>query len=75
MALITLLTDFGDKDYYVGLFKGDLSVACPSVKIVDISHPIQLQQLFSQKMYIHTFQKAPFISFVCLNKDLESKNY
>jgi S-adenosyl-L-methionine hydrolase (adenosine-forming) len=40
MAVITLLTDFGDKDYYVGLFKGDLYTACPSSKIVDISHTI-----------------------------------
>ena len=40
MALITLLTDFGDKDYYVGLFKGDLYTANPSSKIVDISHAI-----------------------------------
>ena len=40
MAVITLLTDFGNKDYYVGLFKGDLYTACPSSKIVDISHSI-----------------------------------
>ena len=40
MAVITLLTDFGDKDYYVGLFKGDLYTSSPSAKIVDISHSI-----------------------------------
>jgi S-adenosylmethionine hydrolase len=40
MAVITLLTDFGDKDYYVGLFKGDLYTSCPSSTIVDISHSI-----------------------------------
>ncbi|HNE51138.1 MAG TPA: SAM-dependent chlorinase/fluorinase [Chitinophagales bacterium] len=40
MAVITLLTDFGEKDYYVGLFKGDLYTANPSSKIVDISHAI-----------------------------------
>ncbi len=58
MALITLLTDFGDKDYYVGLFKGDLSVACPSVKIVDISHSIPPYDIvtaafFSKNVYAH----------------------
>ncbi len=40
MAVITLLTDFGDKDYYVGLFKGDLYMSSPSARIVDISHSI-----------------------------------
>lgn len=40
MAVITLLTDFGDKDYYVALFKGDLYCSSPSAKIVDISHSI-----------------------------------
>lgn len=40
MAVITLLTDFGDKDYYVSIFKGDLLTACPSSNIVDISHSI-----------------------------------
>lgn len=40
MAVITLLTDFGNKDYYVGLFKGDLYTSSPSAKIVDISHSI-----------------------------------
>lgn len=40
MAVITLLTDFGTKDYYVALFKGSLYTACPSSKIVDISHAI-----------------------------------
>lgn len=40
MAVITLLTDFGEKDYYVGLFKGDLYTSSPSSKIVDISHSI-----------------------------------
>jgi S-adenosylmethionine hydrolase len=40
MAVITLLTDFGNKDYYVSIFKGDLLTACPSANIVDVTHDI-----------------------------------
>lgn len=40
MALITLLTDFGERDYDVGLFKGYLYSASPSSKVIDISHTI-----------------------------------
>ncbi len=40
MALITLLTDFGERDYDVGIFKGYLYSASPSSKVIDISHTI-----------------------------------
>ena len=58
MAVITLLTDFGEKDYYVGLFKGDLYTACPSSKIVDISHNIPPYDIvtgafFLKNTYMH----------------------
>jgi S-adenosyl-L-methionine hydrolase (adenosine-forming) len=58
MAVITLLTDFGDKDYYVGLFKGDLYTSSPSSKIVDISHSIPPYDIvtaafFLKNIYAH----------------------
>ncbi len=58
MAAITLLTDFGEKDYYVGLFKGDLLIACPSATIVDISHSIPPYDIvtgafFAKNAYTH----------------------
>lgn len=58
MAIITLLTDFGEKDYYVGLFKGDLYTANPSSKIVDISHSIPPYDIvtaafFLKNVYAH----------------------
>jgi S-adenosylmethionine hydrolase len=58
MAVITLLTDFGDKDYYVGLFKGDLYTSSPSAKIVDISHSIPPYDIvtaafFLKNVYAH----------------------
>ncbi len=58
MAVITLLTDFGDKDYYVGLFKGDLYTSSPSSRIVDISHAIAPYDIvtaafFLKSVYTH----------------------
>jgi S-adenosylmethionine hydrolase len=38
MAIITLTTDFGVKDHYVGAIKGGIYAELDAVKIVDISH-------------------------------------
>ncbi len=38
--IITLTTDFGTKDYFVGAIKGRLYNELPEAKIVDISHKI-----------------------------------
>lgn len=40
MAIITLTTDLGIKDHYVGVLKGSLLKLCPEATIVDISHQI-----------------------------------
>lgn len=40
MAIITLTTDFGLKDHYVGAVKGAILTQLPSATIVDISHLI-----------------------------------
>ena len=40
MAIITLTTDFGRKDYYVSAVKGAILNVIPDVNIVDISHEI-----------------------------------
>ena len=40
MAIITLTTDFGEKDYYVPAFKGEILSACPAVQLVDISNNV-----------------------------------
>lgn len=39
-AVISLLTDFGLKDHYVGSMKGAILQVCPEAAIVDISHLI-----------------------------------
>lgn len=40
MAIITLTTDFGLKDHFVGALKGKILSTNPEVSIVDISHDI-----------------------------------
>jgi S-adenosylmethionine hydrolase len=45
MAIITLLTDFGVQDEYVGVLKGVLLSTNPNVTIVDISHGIASQDI------------------------------
>ena len=38
--IITLTSDFGNRDWYVGVLKGVILDLCPSAQIVDISHEI-----------------------------------
>jgi len=40
MAIITLTTDFGLKDHFIGALKGSIYQELPDAKIVDISHGI-----------------------------------
>lgn len=40
MAIITLTTDFGEKDHFAGAIKGAIYSELPEVKIVDISHSV-----------------------------------
>lgn len=41
MAFITLTTDFGTKDHFVGAIKGTILSNLPDIRIVDISHTIR----------------------------------
>lgn len=40
MPVITLLTDFGTADEYVGVMKGVILSLCPSAEVVDLTHGI-----------------------------------
>src|SRR5271170_4583653 len=45
--VITLLTDFGHQDPYVGIMKGVILSICPEARIVDLTHeviPYQIAQ-------------------------------
>ena len=45
--LITLLTDFGTKDPFVGVMKGVLLSICPTARLVDLSHEVPPQSVLS----------------------------
>jgi S-adenosyl-L-methionine hydrolase (adenosine-forming) len=41
MQIITLTTDFGEKDWYAGALKGALLTAAPEAQLVNITHEIE----------------------------------
>jgi hypothetical protein len=60
MSIITLLTDFGTRDEYVGLMKGVILSINPSVTIVDITHRIDSQDIVQAAYAIHaTYRYFP----------------
>ncbi|MCB9033232.1 MAG: SAM-dependent chlorinase/fluorinase [Chitinophagales bacterium] len=60
MAIISLLTDFGNEDFYVPAFKGALYSACPSAKIVDVSHTIKPYDIVNAAFFAkHVYQTFP----------------
>ncbi len=56
--VITLTTDFGLTDHYVGTMKGVILSRCPHAHVVDISHGIEAFSLYSGAYTID--QAAPF---------------
>ncbi|MEB3339193.1 SAM-dependent chlorinase/fluorinase [Okeania sp.] len=47
--IITLLTDFGLKDIYVGTMKGIIAQINPNLKVIDLTHQIPPQNLFAAR--------------------------
>lgn len=60
MPVITLLSDFGTEDEYIGIMKGVILSINPSVSIVDITHHIAPQNL-TRAAYIikHSYSYFP----------------
>lgn len=87
MQIITLMTDFGDMDPYVGILKGVIYNIFPYVKIVDISHNIPPQNIwqanwtieasyhFFPKGTIHACVVDPTVGSKRKSILIESKNY
>lgn len=57
MAIITLTTDFGLKDNYVGAIKGAILKELPSVSIVDISHLVKKFDIAEAAFILRTAYK------------------
>jgi len=53
MALITLSTDFGTDDFYVGVLKAALIKKIPSAQFIDISHALIPGDLRKPAMIVH----------------------
>ncbi len=45
MSLVVLLTDFGSKDYFVGAVKGVISQMDPLLRVIDLTHEIEPQNV------------------------------
>src|SRR5512137_1181642 len=62
VKIITLLTDFGLKDPYVGIMKGVILSIYPDVRIVDITHEVDPQDVregaFVIEEYFRYFEKG-----------------
>ena len=46
---LTLLTDFGDRDGYVGIMKGAIATINPRLKTIDLTHQIPPQNLLAAR--------------------------
>lgn len=55
--VITLLTDFGNQDAYVGTMKGVIAGINPFANIIDICHSIPPQDIFSGGYLLYTSYK------------------
>ncbi len=55
--IITLLTDFGNQDAYVGIMKGVIAGINPFANIVDICHSVPPQDIFSGAYLLYTSYK------------------
>ncbi|HMB99697.1 MAG TPA: SAM-dependent chlorinase/fluorinase [Flavobacteriaceae bacterium] len=77
MAIITLTTDFGEKDHFAGAVKGAIYSELPEVKIVDISHsvsPFNIPEAayIIQNVY-HSFPKGT-IHIIGIDSELNDDN-
>ena len=57
MSIITLLTDFGEEDEFVGVMKGVVLSVNPSATIIDISHRVDPQDIVEAAYRIPSYYK------------------
>ncbi|WP_111708343.1 SAM hydrolase/SAM-dependent halogenase family protein [Lutibacter citreus] len=77
MSIITLTTDFGTKDHFVGAVKGTIYSELPDAKIVDISHHISPFNI-TETAYIlkNTYKNFPegSIHIIGVDSELNTEN-
>lgn len=57
-GLITLLTDFGDRDWFVASMKGVILSIHPDVRIVDLSHQVASHQIEEAGYILHSCYRS-----------------
>ena len=66
--LIALLTDFGQRDHYVGILKGVVLSRCPKAVVVDLCHELEPQDVraaaFALRVSVPYFPQGSL--FVCV---------
>lgn len=63
--ILTLTTDFGLTDYYVGVVKGVILSINPSIKLVDINHGIAPQDILAAAINIKkSYRFFPKVQFI-----------
>lgn len=50
--LLTMLSDFGDRDVYVGVMKGVVAQINPKITVVDLTHQIPPQNITAARFYL-----------------------
>jgi hypothetical protein len=50
--MITLLTDFGNADAYVGIMKGVIASHCPTTPLIDLTHNVPPQDLEAARFHL-----------------------
>src|SRR3712207_3024146 len=56
--IITLLTDFGVDDTYVGQMKGVIAGICPAATVIDLTHAVRPQQVEQGAFLLETSVEA-----------------
>lgn len=49
---ITLLTDFGTQDVYVGVMKGVIAQICPTAQVIDLTHALPPQDVAAARFHL-----------------------
>lgn len=58
--IITMLTDFGYRDGYVGVMKGVIAGICPAAQMIDVTHNIPAQNLAAARFtLLNTYTYFP----------------
>ena len=77
MNIVTLTTDWGDRDYYSGIIKGAILSKNTNINIVDISHSVNLFNI-SHAAYLikncYNFFPENTIHLICVDTILPNKS-